>query len=139
MLSSDKISGSLRSIRMLRWFALSWTAMSIVACLLLTVYFPDQLYWLLAMGLALYFAVGVMQPRLMRHAYRLADWALSPLGRLTSFCCLALVYYLFFAGYALVLKLMQRDLLCLKPADKSTSGWHKRQTAHRQERLYWQY
>lgn len=139
MSSSDKSLQSLPGLRRLRWFAVSWGAMSCAAGLVLAIYCPGRIYWLLAMGLVLYFVVGVIRPSLVRPAYRLADWALSPLGRLVSFCGLALVYYLFFTGYALVLKIMQRELLCLRPEDKSCSGWCERQLTHRQESLYWQY
>lgn len=123
----------------LRLFVVSWAVMLCVAAWFVQQYFPDSSAWLWLLVSALVFLLGLVRPVIVSPLYLLIDRLLSPIGKLTSLMVLAVVYYLVFSLFALVLKLFKWDPLQIKAVEKRGSGWVETNKQGVDVDYFWQY
>lgn len=126
-------------IWLLRLFAVSWGALSVLAASLLAKHFPGTTAWIWPLGIAVACGVGFCVPALLRRPYRLVEGALAPVGQLFSLIVLGVVFFAVFTPFAIVLRWRGWDPLRLKRARRGPSGWIDRPRDATTSDYRWQY
>jgi hypothetical protein len=123
----------------LRLFAISWGAISVLAACLLAQHFPETMVWILPLGLAVACVVGLCFPALLRRPYRRVEQLLGPVGQLFSFIVLGVVFFGVFTPVAVFLRWRGWDPLRLKRENRGASAWIDRPKASERSDYRWQY
>lgn len=126
-------------IWLLRLFAVSWGALSVLAACLLANAFPGSSLWLWPLGITVACSVGFCVPALLRRPYRLVERALAPVGQLFSLIVLGVVFFGVFTPFAIVLRWRGWDPLRLKRASRGPSAWIDCPRAATASDYRWQY